>query len=333
MKLIVVTLTTSQFITMTHSRANRVFSLYWLDCFDSVDGDLNEGGVFSWRKKIGPSLSLCPSPSLSPQLRHREGPVFSRCAFGSDLITYLFGLSYSKLHWLCVLLRAEAFSPSRPPPSAFHPASWPLTAVTARASRWVELCFQPAPLLLTIPLTHAPLTSSLAGHIASAACNSLQRGLMCPPPIVTCYKSVRGASGSKRQPRFTSTPAAVLKLNSICQDKHRPTIADSYNISTTRCSQWKAFIYSPQSKKCSTFVCGFFWLFFVFKYPRQAERAGGTMVWNNTRPSPARFNILQSGCQSFQKNSKHAKANGVNHTLWKVDMEGCRSYFGVVAPQ
>lgn len=116
MKLIVVTLTTSQFITMTHSRANRVFSLYWLDCFDSVDGDLNEGGVFSWRKKIGPSLSLCPSPSLSPQLRHREGPVFSRCAFGSDLITYLFGLSYSKLHWLCVLLRAEAFSPSRPPP-------------------------------------------------------------------------------------------------------------------------------------------------------------------------------------------------------------------------
>lgn len=49
MKLIVVTLTPSQFITMNDSRASRVFSLDLLHCFDSVDGDLNEVGYL---KKI-----------------------------------------------------------------------------------------------------------------------------------------------------------------------------------------------------------------------------------------------------------------------------------------
>lgn len=80
MKPIVVTLTPSQFITMTDSRASRVFSLDLLHCFDSVDGDLNEVGYFFEKKKKNtPSLSLCPSPTLSPQLRHREG-LFSLAA-------------------------------------------------------------------------------------------------------------------------------------------------------------------------------------------------------------------------------------------------------------
>lgn len=135
MKPIVVTLTPSQFITMTDSRASRVFSLDLLHCFDSVDGDLNEVGYFFEEKKKNYSLFVSLSiPHSFPSAAAQRGPVFSRCAFGSDLITYLFGLSSSKLHWLCVLLRAETFLP----PvllSAFHPASWPLTGATAQASR------------------------------------------------------------------------------------------------------------------------------------------------------------------------------------------------------
>lgn len=140
MKLIVVTLTPSQFITMVHSRANSVFSLYLFDCFDSVSGDLNERVYFLEEKKNWPLFVSLSTPHSFPSAATQRGPVFSRCAFGSDLITYLFGLSYSKLHWLRVLLRAETFLP----PvllSAFHPASWPPIAVTAQASRWAEFVF------------------------------------------------------------------------------------------------------------------------------------------------------------------------------------------------
>lgn len=140
MKLIVVTPTPSQFITTVHSRANSVFSLYLSDCFNSVNGDLNERVYFLEEKKLAP-LCLFVHPPLFPlSCDTQRGPVFSRCAFGSDLITYLFGLSYSKLHWLRVLLRAETFLP----PvllSAFHPASWPPIAVTGQASRWAEFVF------------------------------------------------------------------------------------------------------------------------------------------------------------------------------------------------
>lgn len=104
------------------------FSRWWLEW----------SGVFIWKKekKMLPLCLFVFFPSAAAQ----RGPVFSRCAFGSDLITYLFGLSSSKLHWLWVLLRAETFLP----PvflSAFHPASWPLTGVTAQASRWPKFAF------------------------------------------------------------------------------------------------------------------------------------------------------------------------------------------------
>lgn len=58
MKPIVVTLTPSQFITMTDSRASRVFSLDLLHCFDSVDGDLNEVGYFFEEKNYSLFVSL-----------------------------------------------------------------------------------------------------------------------------------------------------------------------------------------------------------------------------------------------------------------------------------
>ena len=77
-----------------------------------------------------PHVSICLS---------REWAVSSRCSFGTDLITYLFSLSYSKLLSLRVLLRADIFLPPLLL-SAFHPASpsaphqltptWPDTACT-----------------------------------------------------------------------------------------------------------------------------------------------------------------------------------------------------------
>lgn len=92
-----------------------------------------KGGIFL-KKKSWPLFVSLSIPLSFPSAAAQRGPVFSRCAFCSDLITYLFGLSYSKLHWLCVLLRAKTFLP----PVllwAFHPASWPLIAVTAQACR------------------------------------------------------------------------------------------------------------------------------------------------------------------------------------------------------
>lgn len=146
-------------------------------------------------------------PHSFPSAAAQRGPVFSRCAFGSDLITYLFGLSSSKLHWLCVLLRAETFLPPRPVsiPSSLLAADW----CHSPGEPLIEICFQPAPLLFTIPLTHAPLTSSLAGHIASAACNGLQRSLTCPPPIVTCYKSVSVTLWVDRRSKWVKEAAKI----------------------------------------------------------------------------------------------------------------------------
>lgn len=55
-------------------------------------------------------VSLCPSPALFHLAQHREG-CFLSLVLGTDLITYLFSLSYSKLLWLCVLLRTQIFFP------------------------------------------------------------------------------------------------------------------------------------------------------------------------------------------------------------------------------
>lgn len=68
-----------QFIIKTDSSANRAFSLYLLHGFASVDGSFSEVGSFFGERKIGPSVSLCPSPTFSSQLRHREG-LFSLAA-------------------------------------------------------------------------------------------------------------------------------------------------------------------------------------------------------------------------------------------------------------
>lgn len=86
-----------------------------------------------------PLLSICLST---------ERAVFSHWSFGRDLITYLFGLSYSKLLWLCVLLRTEIFPPFPPPvsipsrlslwPSPPHP---PLTDIVAYAVCGLTLVF------------------------------------------------------------------------------------------------------------------------------------------------------------------------------------------------
>lgn len=66
------------------------------------------------------SFSLCPSPALFHLPQHTEG-CFLSLVLGSDLITYLFSLSYSKLLWLRVLLRTEIFLP--PPPPVSIPSS------------------------------------------------------------------------------------------------------------------------------------------------------------------------------------------------------------------
>lgn len=66
-------------------------------------------------------LCLCPSPALFHLPQHTEG-CFLSLLLGSDLITYLFSLSYSKLLWLCVMLRTEIFLPPLLL-SAFHPVS------------------------------------------------------------------------------------------------------------------------------------------------------------------------------------------------------------------
>lgn len=69
------------------------------------------------------TLSLCFSvvPALFHLPQH-GGSCFRSLVFGSDLITYLFSLSYSKLLWLRVLLRKDIFLPPLLL-SAFHPSS------------------------------------------------------------------------------------------------------------------------------------------------------------------------------------------------------------------
>lgn len=160
------------------------FSRWWLEWSGVLF-------IFFLRKKnkqCSLFVTLSIPHSFLPAAAHR-GPVFSRCALGSDLITYLFALSYSKLHSLCVLLRAETFLP----PvllSAFHPASWLLTGVTALASRRSKFVFSqllcssqfcwPTPLSL-----HRSQVTYLQRPVI------VSRGVLkCPPPIVTCYKSV-----------------------------------------------------------------------------------------------------------------------------------------------
>lgn len=261
------------------SGANRVFTLFVrLLAFSRLWLEWRVFFFLKGKKNWPLFVSLFFPHSFLSAVAQR-GPVFSLCAFGSGLITYLFGLSYSKHHWLCVSLRAETFLP--PVLSTFHRSCWPPTAVADQASRRAKFVFRPPPFAVFC----WPIPSHFIAR-RPHACNSLQRSRTCPPPIVTCYKS----SGSKRQPRFASTPAAVSKLNLICPSQRRPVAADSYQISTTRCSQWKAFTY------CCVFMA---------HACEASRRAGSATVGNDTEPTPVRFNILQSGCQ---KSSEEFKA-------------------------
>lgn len=56
------------------------------------------------------ALFLVPALFHLPQPQHR-GSCFLSLVLGTDLITYLFSLSYSKLLWLRVLLRKDIFLP------------------------------------------------------------------------------------------------------------------------------------------------------------------------------------------------------------------------------
>lgn len=114
---------------------------------------------------FGVSLSIPRSFSLG--LRHTEG-CFLSVDLGSDLITYLFSLSYSKLLWLLVLLRTDIFFPPLLP-AAFQPLLRPTPADTVHTllishsdSALYHLCHFP---------DYLPFSS---GQIASVICNSLR---------------------------------------------------------------------------------------------------------------------------------------------------------------
>lgn len=136
-------------------------------CFSCCGTDVhNAAAHFS---SVFVSLSFPRSfPSASAQ-----SAVFSH-SFGRDLITYLFGLSFSKLPWLCILLRTEMFPPSLLL-SAFHPVSpsVPMTPPTdwyRSPCRWAlvfthlcyVVCLQLFSFLIILFYT-APFISSKAG--------------------------------------------------------------------------------------------------------------------------------------------------------------------------
>lgn len=159
---------------------------------------------------ICPPFCLCPSPALFHLPQHTEG-CFLSLGLGTDLITYLFSLSYSKLLWLCVLLRTDIFLPPLLL-SAFHPVS--PSAPHCLTPHWLILYALCCYLFLYFYNPSSP-TFSLAtvsalsynlvlhrlchfshylpfssGQIASVVCNSLQGSLLCPPPSQTPYRSV-----------------------------------------------------------------------------------------------------------------------------------------------
>lgn len=96
-----------------------VFSLRSICCRCLVSGRF----TLKFTALYGPAF-ICLSPLL-PALFHlpqHKGSCFLSLVLGSNLITYLFSLSYSKLLWPCVLLRKDIFLPPLLL-AAFHPVS------------------------------------------------------------------------------------------------------------------------------------------------------------------------------------------------------------------
>lgn len=167
-------------------------------------------------------------PSASAQ-----GGLFSFLFFcfslvlGSDLITYLFSLSYSKLLWLRVLLRTDFCLPL---PSSLqhsiqslpHPLCMILYAICCLfAQVFPTLCLAPLSVLsynFTLRrLCHFScyLLYSL-GQIALVLCNSLQGSLIRPPPCQVLYTSVSITHRADLRDSYGSIQASIytLKLQS-----------------------------------------------------------------------------------------------------------------------
>lgn len=178
-------------------------------------------------------VSLCPSPALFHPPQHTEG-CFLSLVLGSDLITYLFSLSYSELLWLLVFCCELKFSSF---PSSYQHSiqSLPPRLTTSPPTDWycmrsVDLLFIPrissiSVLSYNFVLHHLCHFSHYLPfspiQIASEVCNSLQGSLLCPPPSKILYRSVsvtqwvdpsKNSYGISRQPTYTSNWLAQLSL-------------------------------------------------------------------------------------------------------------------------
>lgn len=113
-----------QFITtscsaVSHPQSTCNHRLY-LKCFFSICCKFVVLGHFELTHSSFHSLFVHPPLFFSSALAQREG-CFLSLVLGTDLITYLFSLSYSKLLWLPYFAENRHFPPS--PPSVNIPSS------------------------------------------------------------------------------------------------------------------------------------------------------------------------------------------------------------------